>query len=92
MKEHIEKLIEWADIRLTMVDKPLTKKQKDYVVFSLMYGDLIEKKEIRNKMSPIKNLIAMLENENISVEDNEINKLIKKEIDNVKLIINYITS
>lgn len=92
MKEKITNLIEWANRRLLLIGEPLTTKQKEYIIFSIGASDFIEKEDVRNKLTPIKNLIAMLENENTRFSsDDSINELIKTEINQSKLSIEYLS-
>lgn len=92
MKEKIQKIIEWANRRLLLFGEPLTTKQQEYISFSIGASDLIEKDDVRNKLTPLKNLIAMLENENTRFSsDDTINELIKTEINQSKIAIKYLS-
>lgn len=90
MKEKIENIIGWVNKRLSLVNESLTIKQQEYLTFSFVASDLLSKDDVRNKLSPIKNLLSLLDDVEINC-DAELKKLIKLEIIQCEESIKYLS-
>ncbi len=80
MTKHDDK--EWVRTNET----PLPKAEVHFPDTQSFY---LKRSDVRNKMSPVKNLIAMLEDSRLDTPEGRV--LIKAEIENVKRIVEYLS-